>query len=169
MPLVGTACYRSGGRLARSCEIGNSTLTASEGNATVSQVTAEPLFFARPEGPAIELGVPPRLATWNVAGDPDQLKLAASLEDADQRLEHTLNQLKGPLALRLDAGLADNISLLREHDLDNYVPLLANRLMKGRSLSLISVWSTKTTRKTSPRAGVRTRPLRYRLVRSAHF
>jgi hypothetical protein len=112
-------------------------------------MTIEPTFFARPEGPAVELRVAPRLSSWNVAGDPDQLKLAAAIDDADELLAPTLNQPSGLLALRLDVGLPDHISLVHEHDLDNYVLPLTTRLMKARSLRLVSVWATKATRKTS--------------------
>jgi hypothetical protein len=112
-------------------------------------MSTEPVFFARPEGPAVELRVAPRLASWNAARDPDQLKLAAALNDADELLGPSLSHLTGPLALCLDVGLPDHISLLVEHDLDNYALPLAARLMKGRNLTLVSVLSTKAIRDTS--------------------
>ena len=37
----------------------------------------EAAMFAIPVGPAVQLGVEPRLASWNRAGDPDQVKLEA--------------------------------------------------------------------------------------------
>jgi hypothetical protein len=43
-------------------------------------VHAEPAFYLRPEGAAIELRTPPRLASWNAAGHPDQVRLTASLD-----------------------------------------------------------------------------------------
>lgn len=106
-------------------------------------MTIEPVFFTRPEGAPIQLRTPPRLASWNVAGHPDQLRLAAALDDAEELLAPTVGALSGPLALRLDVGLADHIPLLDEHDLDNYAFPLAVRLTSGRRLPIVSVWSTK--------------------------
>ena len=61
-------------------------------------VSTEPMFFARPEGTPIELRIPSRLASWNVAGHADQLRLTASLDGADELLTPTLNQLTGSVS-----------------------------------------------------------------------
>ena len=65
----------------------------------------EPAMFAIPAGPAVQLDVEPRLASWNRAGDPDQMKLEAFLAATEQLLRPRYEQLTGPLALRLDIGL----------------------------------------------------------------
>ena len=36
---------------------------------------SEPTMFAIPVGSAVQLDVAPRLASWNRAGDPDQVRL----------------------------------------------------------------------------------------------
>jgi hypothetical protein len=46
----------------------------------------EPEMFAIPAGPAVQLEVEPRPASWNTAGDPDQMKLEAFLAAAEQLL-----------------------------------------------------------------------------------
>lgn len=103
------------------------------------------MFFNRPETVPVELRMPPRLASWNAAGHPDQLRLTASLDHADKLLSPRLDQLTGWVALRLDVGLADHVPLLDAHDFDNYALPLATRLTATRDLSLVSVWSTKAT------------------------
>jgi hypothetical protein len=105
-------------------------------------VGTEPRFYLRPEGVAIELRTPPRLASWNAAGHPDQVRLTVSLDHAEKLLAPTLTQLTGSVALRLDVGLPDHILMLDAHDLDNYALPLAHRL---------------TTTQTHPRDG-RTTP-----------
>jgi hypothetical protein len=112
-------------------------------------VRTEPGFYLRPEGEPTELGTPPRLASWNVAGHPDQRRLAASLDHAEELLAPTLGQLTGPVALRLDVGLANHVLLLEAHDLDNYAFPLAQRLTRTQHLDLVSVWATKATANTS--------------------
>jgi hypothetical protein len=61
--------------------------------------------FAMPASPPLQLPVPPRLASWNRAGDPDQVWVAGYLDAAEALLRPRLDQLSGPLALRLDVGL----------------------------------------------------------------
>ena len=110
-------------------------------------MTTEAKFFLRPEGEPSALGTPLRLASWNVAGHPDQVRLTAALDHAEEVLAPTLKQLTGPLALRLDVGL--QVPLLDAHDLDNYALPLAHRLTTMHSLDLVSVWATKTSADTS--------------------
>jgi len=73
-------------------------------------------WYARPEGDKQQLRVTPRLASWNKADDPDQVRLQAFLDDteallADQRVD-------GPWALRLDVGLPTGRNLLDMADLE---------------------------------------------------
>ena len=111
--------------------------------------SSEPTFFARPKGAPTQLRIPPRLASWNVAGHPDQLRLTVSLDHAEELLAPMLSQLTGPVALRLDVGLADHKHLLNAHDLDNYALPLAHRIATNHSLDLVSMWSTKAAADTS--------------------
>lgn len=120
--------------------------------ASVVCVAVEPVFYARPDGPAIQLQAAPRLASWNRADDPDQVRLTAALDDAEALLAGTVAALSGPVALRLDVGLAAQVPLLEAHDLDNYAFPLANRLTQGRGLPVVTVWATKAI---APRSFVR--------------
>ncbi|WP_374158956.1 hypothetical protein ACEWX3_06175 [Mycobacterium sp. G7A2] len=95
-------------------------------------------WYARPEGDAHELRVAPRLASWNKAHDPDQVRLRAYLDDTEALL--TDLRVDGPWALRLDVGLPRGRDLLGMADLDNYAYPLANRL---KDSGLVSVWCTK--------------------------
>jgi hypothetical protein len=112
-------------------------------------VGTEPRFYLRPQGASIELRTPPRLASWNAAGHPDQVRLTVSLDRADKLLAPTLTQLTGSVALRLDVGLPDHILMLDAHDLDNYALPLAHRLTTTQSLDLVSIWVTKSAAETS--------------------
>ena len=103
----------------------------------------EPAMFAIPAGPAVQLDVEPRLASWNRAGDPDQMKLEAFLAATEQVLRPRYEQLTGPLALRLDIGLPPATPLLDQRDLDNYLFPLAARMSKTTGTRLVSVWGTK--------------------------
>jgi hypothetical protein len=103
----------------------------------------EPAMFAIPAGPAVQLDVEPRLASWNRAGDPDQMKLEAFLAATEQLLRPRYEQLTGPLALRLDIGLPPATPLLDQRDLDNYLFPLAARMSKTTGTRLVSVWGTK--------------------------
>ena len=89
------------------------------------------------------LPVAPRLASWNKTGDPDQLQLARYLDEADALLQPHYEQLSGPLALRLDVGLPQNINLLDQRDLDNYLLPQATRLSQHTHAALACVWGTK--------------------------
>lgn len=80
----------------------------------------------------------PRLASWNKADDPDQVRLRAYLDDTEALV--ATSRINGPWALRLDVGLPSSRDLLDAGDLDNYAYPLASRL---RDPSLVSVWCTK--------------------------
>lgn len=96
-------------------------------------------WYARPEGAGLELRKPPRLASWNKATDPDQVRLRDYLEDTADLLAPAMVS-SGPWALLLDVGLPPGRDLIDMADLDNYVFPLATRL---RSDHLVSVWCTK--------------------------
>ncbi|MBU8820525.1 hypothetical protein KL864_32130 [Mycolicibacterium goodii] len=95
-------------------------------------------WYARPEGRSLELRAAPRLASWNKASDPDQVRLMEYLDDSEALLADS--RIDGPWALRLDVGLPESRDLLDAGDLDNYAYPLARRV--GDS-ALVSVWCTK--------------------------
>src|SRR5258705_2262238 len=95
-------------------------------------------WYARPENNAHQLRVAPRLASWNKADDPDQVRLRAYLDDTEALLAPS--RIDGPWALRLDVGLPTSRDLLDAADLDNYACPLAYRIMDS---GLMSVWCTK--------------------------
>jgi hypothetical protein len=113
--------------------------TASEG--VVSD--GWPQRFQRPDSEPIALAVPPRLASWNKAGDPDQVRLERFLAAAEELVVAQLQRLPDPLALRLDVGLPASVRLLEAHDLDNYLFPLITRLTKTTGRQFVSVWCTK--------------------------
>lgn len=106
-------------------------------------MAVQPIFYRRPELQPAQLTLQPRLASWNAAGHPDQLRLAEALEDAATALAPVLDVASGPMALRLDVGLGSHLPLLAEHDLDNYVFPLASHIGRRTGAPLVSVWCTK--------------------------
>ncbi len=101
-------------------------------------------WFARPESHPVELRVAPRLASWNKADHPDQVRLRAYLDDTEALVAPS--RINGPLSLRLDVGLPGSRDLLEAGDLDNYAYPLTSRL---RDPNLVSVWCTKQHREQS--------------------
>jgi hypothetical protein len=95
-------------------------------------------WYARPEGDSLQLRVAPRLASWEKADHPDQVRLRAYLDDTEALL--AASRIDCPWALRLDVGLPSGRDLLDMADLDNYAYPLACHL---RDLGLVSVWCTK--------------------------
>jgi hypothetical protein len=95
-------------------------------------------WYARPENNTHQLRVVPRLASWNKAGDPDQVRLRAYLDDTEALL--AASRIDGQWALRLDVGLPTARDLLDVADLDNYAYPLAHRT---NDPGLVSVWCTK--------------------------
>ena len=95
-------------------------------------------WYARPKGEKQQLRVAPRLASWNKADHPDQVRLRAFLDDAEGLL--AASRVDGPWAVRLDVGLPAEQDLLDMADLDNYAHPLAFRLANP---NLVSVWCTK--------------------------
>lgn len=111
--------------------------------------------FAMPCGTPIPLPITPRLASWNKAGDPDQIRLSEYLAVADDILRPRYQQLTGLLALRLDVGLSRHASLLDQRDLDNYLLPLASQIRRNAPGELACVWGTK---QHSARSFVRIEP-----------
>jgi hypothetical protein len=54
-----------------------------------------------------------------------------------------LAQAADPLALRLDVGLPDSVSLLDRHDLDNYLFPLVTEVTRRTGRTIASAWATK--------------------------
>jgi hypothetical protein len=101
-------------------------------------------WYARPEGEGLTLRKAPRLASWNKATDPDQVRLREYLEDTTELLAPAM--VSGPWTLRLDVGLPTGRDLIDMADLDNYAFPLATHI---RSQHLVSVWCTKRHADTS--------------------
>jgi hypothetical protein len=78
-----------------------------------------PVRYRRPESSPFELPLRPRLASWNKAGDPDQMRLTQYLDTVEALVATRVAALPDPLALRVDVGLPDTVRLLDAHDLDN--------------------------------------------------
>lgn len=95
-------------------------------------------WYARPEGTNQQLRVAPRLASWEKAAHPDQIRLRAYLDDTRSLV--AASRINGPWALRLDVGLPAGRNLLDGADLDNFAFPLAYRLDDP---DLASVWCTK--------------------------
>jgi hypothetical protein len=95
-------------------------------------------WFARPESNALQLRSVPRLASWDKANHPAQIRLQSYLDDTEELLASSM--IEGPWALRLDVGLPADRDPLEVADLDNYAFPLASRLGDA---GLVSVWCTK--------------------------
>ncbi len=106
-------------------------------------MAAAGVFFAKPAGDPTPLRERPRLASWMAADHPDQVRLRAFLDHAESAVQPRLALAEGALALWLDIGLPSHISLLDQHDLDNYLLPLTNRLIKSSGRQFDSVWATK--------------------------
>ena len=103
----------------------------------------QPVFFERPDGPAITLRSTPRLANWNRSGETGAARLTRALGYSEHLTDPQLAACSGPIALRFDVGLPRAVRLLDERDLDNYLlPLTAH--LAGRSPHpIVSVWGCK--------------------------
>jgi hypothetical protein len=109
-------------------------------------------WYARPEGDSLQLRVAPRLASWEKAGHPGQVRLKAYLDDTKALLAGL--RVDDSWALRLDIGLPTGRALLDMADLDNYAYPLAYHL---KNPGLVSVWCTK---QHSEQSFVRVEPAR---------
>jgi hypothetical protein len=106
-------------------------------------MTDAPVCYRKPEAWLIPLRVQPRLASWDSAGTPGQVRLEEFLQHAEALVRPALGTFGGPAALRLDVGLAPAVDLLATNDLDNYVFPLATRLGKSCHIEFVSVWCSK--------------------------
>jgi len=116
-----------------------------------------PVFYARPEEVGHTLGVKPALASWDKADSPGQARSAAFIAGVRTVITEQLAATPDPLALRLDIGLPDDVSLLSYHDLDNYLFPLVPKLTASTGRQFVSVWATKRHAPTSVVAVCRTR------------
>ncbi|MGK5113813.1 MULTISPECIES: hypothetical protein [unclassified Geodermatophilus] len=103
---------------------------------------SDAVFFARPEGAGSPLGIAPRLAGWMSTGHPDQVHARAFLTHAERVLGPAPGG-PGPLALRLDVGLPDDVRLLDQYALCRYVTPLVEWLGSHAGWDVASVWATK--------------------------
>ena len=98
-------------------------------------------LYRRPAGP-VRLGVEPRLASWDVAGDPSQVRLARFLTEVETVAAPMMASGQGRLAVELIVGLPTTVRLTSGgRDLDNYLFPVAQRLGPGR---LAAVFGRKT-------------------------
>jgi hypothetical protein len=108
-----------------------------------------PTVFNRPRGNCVLLTIRPRLASWNAAGEPDQVRLKDFLDYVEGEALPLIEQLDDPLALSLDVALPPDLDLVNHHDLDNYAEPVARRLAKASGRQFVSVWCTKQHGETS--------------------
>jgi len=105
-------------------------------------VTAS-VFYARPAEPGAVLSVVPALASWDKAGSPGQVRSAAFIDEVHSVTAAQVRATPDPLALRLDVGLPETVSLVALHDLDNYLFPLVPKLTERSGRQFGSVWATK--------------------------
>jgi hypothetical protein len=95
-------------------------------------------WYGRPREEGLALRTTPRLASWNKANDPEQVRLGEYLVATADLLSSSM--ITGPWSLLLDVGLPARRNFLDMADLDNYAYPLAWHL---RDEALVSVWCTK--------------------------
>jgi hypothetical protein len=103
----------------------------------------QPVFFERPEGPAVTLRSTPRLANWNRSGDTGGARLVRALGFSEHLTDPLLQSSSGPVALRFDVGMPRAARLLSERDLDNYLLPLTAHLAERSPQPIVSVWGCK--------------------------
>lgn len=92
---------------------------------------------------ALQLRLPPQLASWDAAGSASQARLAAYLAHAEKLLRPKIDSTPDPLALHLNVGLPNNIALLRDRDLDNYLLPLVQWLARSTGRTFASATALK--------------------------
>ncbi len=102
-----------------------------------------PSFYARPETEGCVLSVAPAVASWDAAGSRGQARSSVFIDGGCTTVAQQAVSNAGPLALRLDVGLADTAPLYASHDLDNYLFPLAPQLVRRTGRDFVSVWATK--------------------------
>ncbi len=78
------------------------------------------VVYSRPQGPEIDLPIPPRIAKWVGKASPLQRPLTEYL-DSVEKLIQTANVPDEGLTLDLTVGLPEGTDLLLSGDLDNYL------------------------------------------------
>jgi len=134
-----------------SAGIGVSSLPASASDPTevisvrAPKANTQPAYFARPDGPKLQLRVKPELESYDRHEAPSQRRLQHYLDDtlALLRPHHAGLGSGTPLALRLDVGLPRDVNLLNHRDLDNYLAPLVKRLNKDLPGRIVTAWATK--------------------------
>jgi hypothetical protein len=92
-----------------------------------------------PDGPALELGLTPRLESWERREHPAQVALREFVAHVHELVDPQIESTQGELAFRLEVGLARDVDPLWERDLDNYLLPIARTLPER----VVSVWGTK--------------------------
>jgi len=99
----------------------------------------EPLY-AIPASDPVELKIAPRKTSWDHSKAASQIALGEYLDHLEALVAGQIEGLAGPLALRLDVGLAADVDPLFEHDLDNFLHPVISRLGGRR---FVTAWATK--------------------------
>lgn len=87
-----------------------------------------PLLYRCPAG-SVALGVAPRLASWDRAGSPGQVRLSTFLSDVEAVAEPLIAEIDGRFSVELTVGLPESMPLASGgRDLDNYLYPIAQRL-----------------------------------------
>jgi hypothetical protein len=107
------------------------------GRETIHGVSA--IAFSLPHGSPLELGLAPRLESWERHDDPAQVALREFVAHVHERIDPLVDELPGPLAFHLHVGLPENTDPLWERDLDNYLYPIARTLPER----VVSMWGTK--------------------------
>jgi hypothetical protein len=118
----------------------------------------------------VALSVEPRLASWDSAGSPGQVRLGEFLDHAEAAAVPMIAAIDGLLAVELTVGLRDELPLTGGgRDLDNYLFPLAQRLgplriaaMFGRKVHGPSFLAVDQAHPDHP-AAPRSSPLRSRV------
>jgi hypothetical protein len=95
-------------------------------------MTGMVLMYRRPAD-AVQLSIEPRLASWDRAGHPSQVRLADFLAHVDAVARPVMALLDGRVAAELTVGLPDALPLINGgRDLDNYLFPVVQRLGRQR-------------------------------------
>ena len=118
--------------------------SADGGPASLTRMGDPCDFYESPSSTPIPVSVQPRVASWNAATHPNQTALTRWLEHAHALIDDEFPSVPGPLAVRLDIGLADSTALSDGYDLDNYAYPLISRLSRSTAERIATVWCGKS-------------------------
>ncbi len=83
-------------------------------------------------------GIEPQLASWDKRTHPSQIRLKKYLDEVMKEL-HPVQFVNLPLFLHLDVDVRKAESLLKHHDLENYLtPLFGSQKLDSKQFSLVS-------------------------------